>query len=694
MKKLIGIVLLFVFVCIIANKAYAISIDSLRVSVINLPDDTTKVLELSKLSKQYLKYQIDTSFILAKKAIQLSRELNYYFGYATSFNQMGLVFKYLSEYDSSLYYYNKSAVLFDSLKNNFKRAQVLNRMGNVYKRYGEYDNSIDCFHKSLKIYQNLKDSIHMSWVINNLGVLYYDMGYYDKSLEYYLAYLNICKKLNQNSNFHIVYMNIANVYSKKKNYDKAIENYKLALDFLENVDNKYDRLLLIHNIGTCYEESHKYKEAKYYYLKAISIEKAINEKEMLIFSLQGIGNVLIKSGKYSEGISYLKESFQLATEIGDVRKEHKLSKNLYQVYENIGNYKEGMFYLKKYATIEDSIYSLKKKAQFIKLGQKYEAEKREQQIAFLEKEQQIQKLELSKKNIEAKQKSLQRNILILIVVFVIILAAYFAVVNKKRKRLNKLLIKQNRKIVDQRTEIVKRNDQLLESNKTKDKLFQIIAHDLRSPLVSMDSITQLIPYWIEEQDYESLGKLSKTLELSVTNLLSLVDNLLNWALSKQGKFPFKPGSFKIVNTVKEAMGIYIPIAQMKNIDLKFIESEDAIVFADKNMLLTIIRNLLNNAIKFTAEKGVVRVGIDYNQQFAKIWVKDSGIGIPKEKRENIFEISTESSNGTKGEVGKGIGLFFCKEFVNLNNGDVFIESEPGEGTTITFTLPLFNIPEN
>lgn len=694
MKKIIGIVFVLLFVNVSVNKANAISIDSLRVSVLNLPNDTTKVIKLAKLSKKYLKYQIDTSFILAQKAIQLSEILNYDFGYAKSLNQMGLVYKYLSKYDSALSYYNKSLVKFDSLKNNFEQASVLNRMGNVYKRYGKYDSSIKCFRKSLRIYQSLNDSSHIISVINNLGVLYSDMGKYEKSLEYYFTYLNICKSMNKTSNFHIVYMNIANVYSRMRNNNKAIEYYKLALDLFQNQNNKYDQLKLIHNIGVSYEYSHKYKEAKYYYLKAISIEKEINEKEMLIFSLQGLGNVLIKLGKFNDGITYLKKSYQLATEIGDIRKEHKLSSSLYYAYENIGDYKRGMFYLKRFVVLEDSIYNLDKKTQIVKLEEKYKAEKREQQIAVLEKEQQIQKLELFKKNLEAKQKSSQRNVLILIVAFVIILLVYFAFVSKKRKRLNELLIKQNKKIIDQRTEIVKRNRDLLESNNTKDKLFQIIAHDLRSPLVSMDSISQLIPYWIEEQDYESLGKISKTLELSITNLLSLIDNLLNWALSQQGKFPYKPENFKIVETIKHAMDIYLPIAQMKNIDLKLKMSAEAIVYADKNMLLTIIRNLLNNAVKFTPEKGQIRVGVDYNKQFAKVWVKDSGIGIPKEKRESIFELANGGLKGTKGEAGKGVGLFFCKEFVNLNNGDVFIDSEQGKGTTISFTLPLFALPEN
>ena len=217
---------------------------------------------------------------------------------------------------------------------------------------------------------------------------------------------------------------------------------------------------------------------------------------------------------------------------------------------------------------------------------------------------------------------------------------------------------------------------------------------MRSPLVSIDSVTQLIPYWIEEQDYESLKKLSSTLELSVQNVLSLIDNLLNWALSQQGKFPYSPENLKLVENISEAIDIYKPIAEIKNIDLKFKHSKNVIVFADRNMLFTVMRNLLNNAIKFTPEEGSIEVGIDSNNQFAKIWVKDSGIGISEDKKEKVFELANGHENGTKGEVGKGLGLFFCKEFVNINNGDIFIESQKSKGTTITFTLPLFSIVEN
>jgi signal transduction histidine kinase len=694
MKKSVGIVSVFLFMLIFGSRSEAVSIDSLRIVVRNLPDDTTKAKELANLSYKYIKYQIDSSLYFASEALKLSKKLNYNYGYAYALKQKGLAHKYLAEYDSAMYCYTKSLEYFDNLGIDSERASLLNRLGNLYKRDGLFDQSLESFLSALSISELLKDSTMISAIYNNLGILYLNIGNHNKALEYHMLNLNLKRKLKSEESIPIILMNIGNVYREKGSYEQAIEFYNQALVHLEYSDYKYDRLLLVHNMGTLYEENNKFKEALEFYNKALSLEKEMNDKEMQVFSLQGIGNVLIKSGNFNEGIKYLENSYALANLIGDIRKQHALSSDLYKEYEKQGDFKKGFVFLKRYVQIEDSIFNLEGKKQITELEQKYEAEKRNQQIAFLEKEQSIQKLELSKREIEAKQKSFQRNVLIIAIIVVLVLTFYFARENKKRKRINNLLIKQNKKITEQRTEIVNQNNELIESNKTKDRLFQIIAHDLRSPLVSMDSITQLIPYWVEEQDYESLKKLSKTLELSVKNVLSLIDNLLNWALNQQGNFPYKPENLRLKENILETIEVYRPIAEIKNIDLKFIFTKDVLVFADRNMLFTVMRNLLNNAVKFTPEKGEIIVGIDCNQQFAKVWVKDSGIGIPKEKREMVFELANGQGKGTKGETGKGLGLFFCKEFVSMNNGDIFIESGMQKGTTITFTLPLFNVVEN
>lgn len=694
MKKIIEIILVFLFVVIIANKSAAISIDSLRIEIRNLPDDTSKAKELANLSYNYIKYQIDSSLYFASQALKLSKKLNYNYGYAYALKQKGLAHKYLAEYDSALYCYTKSLEYFDHLGIDSERASLLNRLGNLYKRKGQFEQSLESFLSALKISELLKDSTMISAIYNNLGILYLNLGRHNKALEYHIQNLNLKKKLKSEEGIPIILMNIGNVYREKGSYEQAIEYYNQALVYLEFSDYKYDRLLLVHNLGTLYEENNKFKLALEYYNKALILEKELNDKEMQIFSLQGIGNVLIKSGDFKEGIKYLEESFALANTIGDIRKQHILVTNLYKEYEKHGDFIKAFTFLKKYVQIEDSIFNLEGKKQITELELKYEAEKRNQQIAFLEKEQSIQKLELSKREIEAKQKKFQRNMLVIAIFIVLMLLFYFAHESKKRKKINSLLIKQNKKITEQRTEIENQNYKLLESNKTKDQLFQIIAHDLRSPLVSMDSITQLIPYWVEEQDYESLQRLSKTLELSVKNVLSLTDNLLNWALNQQGKFPYKPENLRLKENIEETIEVYKPIAEIKNIDLKFTYTKDVLVFADRNMLFTVMRNLLNNAVKFTPEKGEIEVGIDSNQQFAKVWVKDSGIGIPKEKSEKVFELANGQGKGTKGETGKGLGLFFCKEFVTMNNGDIYVESLKGKGTIVTFTLPLFNIQEN
>jgi signal transduction histidine kinase len=691
-----NIVLLSIFLVKLFSLSYGqnTEIDSLRLSVKELPNDTVKALKLSDLSYRYIKYQLDTSLVYGKEALALSKKLNYPFGHASALNQMGLVHKSLANFDSAMIYYNKALVMFDSLKIDSEKASVLNRMGNVYKRFGEFDKSIECFMISLKIYQNQGDSVQITSILNNLGVLYYDMGYYEKALEYQLLNLEISKRLKNTPRLHTTLMNIGNIYKEEGNAFQAITYYQEALSYLEKSKNKYDKMLLMHNLGVVYEKINKLNEAKQYYNRAITLEKEISEKEMLVYSLQGLGNVFVKQGDYNTGIRYLEESYALANQIKDVRKQHRLSSNLYRVYEKRGNYKKAFNYLKEFGVFEDSIYNLEKKKQFIELEQKYESEKRLHQISILEKEKEIQQLELAKAEQDSKKRMLQRNIIIIAAISIVAFLVYMIYENRRREKLNVVLKKQNNHIRQQRTQIVKQNEELLEANNTKDKLFQIIAHDLRSPLVSIDSLTQLIPFWIEEQDFNSLQKLSKSLEVSISNLLSLIDNLLNWALSQQGKFPFKPETLNLADISKEIMEIYKPIAEFKKIHITCEMCENAFVDADRNMVSAILRNLLNNAIKFTPENGKITVGSTIENEIAHIWVEDNGVGLSTENQKKIFEIANGSTNGTKGETGKGLGLFFCKEFVTLNNGDIFIDSEINKGTKITFTLPARNILSN
>ncbi|MFO7829255.1 MAG: tetratricopeptide repeat-containing sensor histidine kinase [Bacteroidales bacterium] len=703
MKKLFlfFIIQLVVFGFFSNKKCFGSNLDSLKRVILSMPDDTAKVDKLTDLSYKTYKNNTDSALSIVQKAILIAENIDYTEGYASALSQLGVVYKYQSEYDSALFYYNKSLAIFDSLGLDYERAVNLNRLGNVYKRYGSFDQSIDCFLKALEIFESLNDTLRTGFVLNNLGVLYYDLGNYDESLRYYHLNLELRKKAGITAGLHTAYMNIGNVYnalaflrSNPEYYHKAIEYFLQAMYYLDNESNKYDRFLILHNIAVNSEQLGKFDDAKKYALQAIELGKEIGVKETMVYSIQCLGNTYIKEGDYAKGIKYLNESYALAKEIKDIRKQHRLSKNLFEVYERLGNSEQALQYLKDYVYYEDSVFSLNRKAQIVELEKKFEAKQKEQQIALLKKDKDLQEMELAKKEIESRQNKLQRAVLIFAIIIAIGLSGYFWVENKKRKKVNELLSLQNKKINKQRTEIATQNSELQESNKTKDKLFQIIAHDLRSPLISIDSISQLIPMWIDEQDYDSLKKLSKTLELSVNNLLTLIDNLLNWALSQQGKFPYKPDMANVKELISDALDLYKSVAALKNIKLVNQVKNDILVFADKNMIHTVLRNLLNNAIKFTPEGGKVYVGASVKTDMVELWIKDTGIGINKKYKEKVFEISNGNGNGTKGETGKGLGLFFCKEFVKINNGEIFIDSEVNKGTTITFTLPLYNPSNN
>jgi signal transduction histidine kinase len=627
-------------------------------------------------------------------ALDLSEELNVEYCRAKSLYQLGVVLRYKGSYTNALKYTEEAFELFEQLNEIPDKAETLNLQGNLYKRIGDYENSVQCLFNSLNIYISLNDSLNISRSLNNLGLLYTDMKEYDKSLDYHIKSLEIYQKLG-NRNFVITsLLNIGDVNRQLGKNLIALEYFNKAIKLIDDKTSKYSKALLLHNIAIVYQQLEKYDQASEYYRKAVEIEEEIGEKDLYLSSMQGLGTMMIMHGENKKGLSYILKAYNLAKKQGDLYKRKSICSSLIWAYKWSKDYEKSIFYFDDLLMVNDSLLGLEKMKLVTQIEQKYEAEKRERQIAYLEKEKEIQELEFIKQKNEAKQKRFQLNSLIVIVALALVVLVLLARDNKKRKTRNQLLIKQNKKIINQRTEIVRRNQELLDSNQTKDKLLQIIAHDLRSPLVSIDSLTQLIPHWVEEQDYDSLKKLSKSMEVSITNVLSLIDNLLNWALSQQGSFPYNPENFEVVSTLKDAINIYYPIAELKHIDLKFKKSRESSVSADKNMFLTIIRNLLNNAIKFTPENGSVEVGVDYNDQFAKVWVEDSGVGIPDDKKEEIFKLANGSTRGTKGEVGKGLGLFFCKEFISINKGDVYIESASEKGTKITFTLPLVNMERN
>jgi signal transduction histidine kinase len=242
-------------------------------------------------------------------------------------------------------------------------------------------------------------------------------------------------------------------------------------------------------------------------------------------------------------------------------------------------------------------------------------------------------------------------------------------------------------INQQKKEIEHQRDQLQNHVATKDKLFSIIAHDLRNPLHSILGFSELLvknSALIEEQKKQEYIKL---INESALHTHMLLENLLQWSRTQTDRIKFSPVMMDLYTVVEEAQNILKSSFEKKKLTFTSQVVRDTMVYADKNMVQTIIGNLLGNAIKFTPESGKITVSLQDQDNNILISISDTGIGINKEDLQKILNTDYfHTTPGTNGEAGTGLGINLCQDFVRRHGSTLNIESEPGKGSTLSFTL--------
>ena len=224
--------------------------------------------------------------------------------------------------------------------------------------------------------------------------------------------------------------------------------------------------------------------------------------------------------------------------------------------------------------------------------------------------------------------------------------------------------------------------------KLKDRFFSIISHDLRGPVSSFHGITQVFKMYLEKGKYDQLKHTLTEVDKASTNLSRLLDNLLNWASQELSEIPYNPEIINVKSMIDELFEGFESAANAKHINLKNEVDGSIETWSDVNSTVTIFRNLIHNALKFTQEGGGIIVSAAKEEDQVKISVADSGVGMPPERVESLFVLSDKSSTyGTKGEKGVGLGLQLVNEFTKLNLGELTVESEVGVGTTFHILLP-------
>jgi PAS domain S-box-containing protein len=239
--------------------------------------------------------------------------------------------------------------------------------------------------------------------------------------------------------------------------------------------------------------------------------------------------------------------------------------------------------------------------------------------------------------------------------------------------------------------LISLNNKLEELNRTKDKLYSIIAHDLKGPFNSILGFSEMLSENIGNIGPDKCKEFGKMIHSSAQQSLVLLENLFSWVKSQTGNINFNPEAINLNNAIQDVVSFTESSAMVKNIHVECVLVKDIQVLADRNMLMTILRNLISNSIKFTFNGGRVEISAVNNITEVEIIVSDNGTGMSEETLENIFRMdSHKPMKGTANETGSGLGLILCKEFVEKHGGTIWAESEHGQGSRFHFTITISN----
>jgi len=669
LKLLLPIILL-----INTNFVHSQKVEAVENTLDSTKSITAKIHYLNCWSEKNYKTFPKEAFNYSNQALQLAKKTNDYSGIGDALVRIGVIHKRNDQLDNGLNSYNNAIKIYHLSKDSLGIYKTYLNRGNLLREQNKYNLALENFYRCLSYFERTNNSKLLYITYNNLGIVFKNIKEYNKALNCYQKSLLISLEIQSNQYSYSSNTNIANILSIKKDFQKALSYYKNNLDVLKEKPNQYKLAQTYHNIGSCFMEMGQNSLALEYLNQSLQLKKEIGNKNLIISTLNSLAYVFYEQDNYTNALRYRQKAIALAVETKNIEYQKDCNGELFRIFTRLNMADSAIHYFNRYELLKDSIFNHENLKQITEIQEKYETEKKETQIAFLEKEN--------------KSSVWQRNSLMILFILLLGYAIFIVRSYYRNIKINRLLQLQNTRIEWHKTILDRKNEALLDSNKTKNRLFQIISHDLRSPLASVYNISQLIKIFVRQEKYHLLEESSNDMEDCINNVLSLTDNLLSWSLNQSGKLPYKPTILSLKPLLENNIQTYSSVAKQKSIHLQLILDNPFFVFADRPMLETVIRNLINNSLKFTPSGGIIIIGAKQKDNFTEIWIKDSGIGISENQIARLFKVDNKHSNlGTKGEKGNGLGLLLCKQFIEQNRGEIWVESTPNIGTTFRFTIP-------
>lgn len=584
--------------------------------------------------------------------------------YATTYSLMGTVFSKTGEHDSILYYTEK-AIQIRKANNDPKWGIDLQNQAISYFNQGNINQAAKGFLRAAQQLEKNGDLQNAMAAYFNLASTHRSLQQYEEESEYIQKTINISSKLNDRYFQALGLLHLANnkVGLEEHNISKNLDLQALGLAY--ELGNDYLIARALYHLGEDYFRLNNRDSAEYHLKECRAFctqSKASQVKLFNALAAKGLGELYIRYKQYQRAIPFLKEYIEWESQNrNSLVPQGEAYMLLAEAYAKIENYQQAYHSHQQYKILNDSILNEENIAAVAKAetAAQYQAEQERQAIA----------LEAERKQQRLIQYSLIGGILALVVLL--------------------FLIYKNYRIKNQANQTIEAQKQQLEQlNKTKDHIFAIIGHDMRKPVLSFRGIAQKVNYLLKKQDFETLNGIGQEVEQNALTLNKLTDNLLNWALLQKEALTLNPTSILLAEVIEEIIELFKGAADNKNINIQTNIPEDLEVLTDLHAFRTIIRNLIDNAIKYTPENGQVNISASKIPTGVEIEVADTGVGIAEDKLQNIFLLQNDkSTRGTAGEKGTGLGMHLVKELTKINHGAIDVKSQVGKGTLFVLTFP-------
>jgi len=674
--------------------------------------------ELSVANNRGLVYKNTGNFAKAienyQEALNGNKKLQDSTGILNNLINLANVNSSMGRYKHTKEYFDEALEVALAIDNESEIANVYSGLGILEERKGNFKKAKELHLKAIDFYKKINFSSNIAITYNNLATIETKKGNYIASIKYFKEALDIAEEIGRKRLQGILLNNIANNYIEIDDLEKAQLYYEQSMEISKSID-QITYYASYTNIGLIKKDLGYYDEAEKIFLESIDFYKSEEITQELVNAYNNISLVYIEKGElnvaeeyvnkaleiapiedydyyltatyniyariesakdnYEEAIKYALKSYELAKVIESKQRLASSAEILSKSFKFLGNYEKALQYAEIYKEVSDELFDSEKSKELgrIEVESEFNAEK--ERIQF-----QNEKI-LIEKDAKIKERNLFTIISLITLLAMALLSLGLYLFKRKEQKSNAQLRKANEAIEDQ-------NKKLTELHLQKNKLFSIVAHDLRGPLNTLNGMFELAATGnIDDQEMKTLiPEINKQLESTIV----LTNNLLEWASQEMREDKNSKENINLHSVVEELKVLFTVSLSNKEIIFNNFIAEKTSILYNKQVLILVLRNLISNAIKYCDQKDKISISGDHLEESNayQICVADTGIGMEEEVKNNLFQHKVNSVTGTNSESGTGLGLLLSKDFIELQKGCIWVEfSEPNQGTKICFTIP-------